>query len=265
MFANSKKLTDEQKEKLWKDYNESHSQDLRNQIIEEYAYIIKIIANKLSLYLGSNVEYEDLCSYGIMGLIDAIDKFDINANVKFDTYASLRVRGEMLDNIRKMDWIPRSLRDKQRKVLQAKADCRDKGIMHPTEKDIAKELGIDADTYLDWETQLIGTNLISIEGALDEDEKESVSPIRTVVQSAYDEPEEHMGKEELKVILKDALQKLTEKEKLVIELIYYEDLSAKEASVVMEISESRVSQLHTKALLKMRDILGGNISVFAPA
>ncbi|MBR4313428.1 MAG: sigma-70 family RNA polymerase sigma factor, partial [Lachnospiraceae bacterium] len=108
MFSNSNRLSEQDRAELWQNYIKTRSQELRNQIIEEYAYLVKIIANKMVLYLGTNVEFDDLCSYGIFGLIDAIDKYDLTNNVKFETYASLRIRGEILDNIRKMDWIPRT-------------------------------------------------------------------------------------------------------------------------------------------------------------
>ncbi len=265
IFANSKKLSDADKDKLWKDYISTHNMELRNKIIEEYAYLVKVIANKMTLYLGSNVEYDDLCSYGIMGLIDAIDKFDLSANVKFDTYASLRIRGAILDNIRKMDWIPRLLRERQKKIKDAIAACRDKGSTYPTDEEIATELGVDVETYLDWETQLLGTNVFSIEGAMDSEEKDSVAPISVVEQTVYTTPEEHIDKEDLKRALAESLSNLTEKEQRVIQLIYYEDLTAKEVSVVLEVSESRVSQIHTKALGKMKGTMGKYMGLLVPA
>ena len=111
-----KKLT---KEQMWTEYAKNRTPELREQLILEYAPLVKIVAGKLSMYLGHNVEYEDLTSYGIFGLIDAIDKFDVNKDVKFETYASLRIRGEILDQIRKMDWIPRTVRQKQKKIDEA--------------------------------------------------------------------------------------------------------------------------------------------------
>ena len=257
MFGKSGKLTDKDKDKLWLDYSKTKSIDLRNKIIEEYAVLVKIIANKMVAYLGTNVDFDELCGFGILGLIDAIDKFDVNASVKFETYASLRIRGEMLDNIRKMDWIPRSLRDKQKKITQAKANCREKGITYPKEDDIAKELGVSVDEYLSWETQLLGANVFSIEGSMTGDsDHDSASPINIVEQTVYELPEEHIDKEELVKVLKSAMADLTEKEKLTITLYYYEELNLKEIAQVLEVSESRVSQIHTKALYKMRDKMG---------
>ena len=110
-----------EKEKLWEEYQKNPSAELREKIIIEYAPLVRVVAGRLSMYLGYNVEYEDLVSYGIFGLIDAIDKFDRGKDVKFETYASLRIRGSILDQIRKMDWIPRSLRQKQKKINAAMA------------------------------------------------------------------------------------------------------------------------------------------------
>ena len=110
------------KEKLWKDYQKKPTQEVREQLIIEYAQLVKLVAGRLNMYLGHNVEYDDLVSYGIFGLIDAIDKFDTSKNVKFETYASLRIRGSILDQIRKMDWIPRTVRQKQKKIDAFKAE-----------------------------------------------------------------------------------------------------------------------------------------------
>ena len=108
------------KEKLWDAYRQKKTQETREQLIIEYAQLVKLVAGRLSMYLGHNVEYDDLVSYGIFGLIDAIDKFDLEKNVKFETYASLRIRGAILDQIRKMDWIPRSVRQRQRKIDESR-------------------------------------------------------------------------------------------------------------------------------------------------
>lgn len=264
MFSKSKKLSDVEREMLWKNYHSTHDMELRNQIIEEYAYLVKVISNKLTLYFGSNVEYEDLQSYGIMGLIDAIDKFDINANVKFETYASLRIRGEILDNIRKMDWIPRVVRERQKKIQDAVSTCREHGIIYPSDEEIATELGVDVATYLDWETQLLGTSVVSIEGSMENEDKDVVAPISVVEQSIYTTPEDYIDKEELTQVLSNAMAKLTEREQRVIQLIYYEDLSAREVSIVLEVSESRVSQIHTKALGKMKETMGKYMGLLIP-
>ena len=128
------------KEKLWMSYSKNRTPELREQIIIEYAPLVKLVAGRLSMYLGYNVEYEDLVSYGIFGLIDAIDKFDYGKNVKFETYASLRIRGEILDQIRKMDWIPRTVRQKRKKIEEAIKQIETKTGRNASDEEIAQEL-----------------------------------------------------------------------------------------------------------------------------
>ena len=147
--------------KLWENYGKTKSPEIREKLILEYAPLVKLVAGRLSMYLGYNVEYEDLVSYGIFGLIDAIDKFDSMKAVKFETYASLRIRGAILDQIRKMDWIPRTIRQKQKKIDSAMKEIeQDTGRM-ATDEEIAKKLGITDDDYLGWQSQMKITGLVS--------------------------------------------------------------------------------------------------------
>ena len=130
------------KDKLWKDYQKKPTRELREQLIIEYSQLVKLVAGRLSMYLGHNVEYDDLVSYGIFGLIDAIDKFDADKNVKFETYASLRIRGSILDQIRKMDWIPRTVRQRQRKLDEAVKQIEAQTGRNASDDEIAQVLGI---------------------------------------------------------------------------------------------------------------------------
>ena len=222
------------KEKLWDAYRQKKTQETREQLIIEYAQLVKLVAGRLSMYLGHNVEYDDLVSYGIFGLIDAIDKFDLEKNVKFETYASLRIRGAILDQIRKMDWIPRSVRQRQRKIDEAM-----KQIEMRTGKTASDE-------------ELV-TNVVS----LNEFEENGPEPmIDSAHPVRFSQPEEVVEEAELKEKLAESLELLTEKERRVIELYYYEDMTLKEISKILEVSESRISQLHTKALNKMRKKMG---------
>ena len=135
-------MDDAGKKKLWEDYEKTKSPEIREKIILEYAPLVKVVAGRLSMYLGYNVEYEDLVSYGIFGLIDAIDKFDCLKDVKFETYASLRIRGAILDQIRKMDWIPRTIRQKQKKIEAAIREIETTSGKSATDEEIAQILGI---------------------------------------------------------------------------------------------------------------------------
>lgn len=242
-----------EKEQLWELYAKTPTGELREQIIIEYAPLVKVVAGKLSMYLGYNVEYDDLVSYGIFGLIDAIDKFDIDKSVKFETYASLRIRGSILDQIRKMDWIPRTVRQKQKKIDEAIKIVEERTGKAASDEEVAVELGVSDDELLNWQGQLKVTNVIS----LNEFVEQGNEPItETHVSSSFSTPEESIEKEELSKVIGESLQLLTEKEKNVILLYYYEDMTLKEISKVFDVSESRVSQLHTKALQKMKKQMG---------
>ncbi len=248
----------EEKEKLWQKYRQQPTGELREQLIIEYSPLVKIVAGRLGMYLGGNLEYEDLVSYGIFGLIDAIDKFNLDKEVKFETYASLRIRGAILDQVRKMDWIPRTIRQRQRKVDDAVKNLENKLGRSATDDEIAQELGLSADEYADWQNQMKVTNLVS----LNEFEDQGPEPVMDARHNShFAEPEKAMEKEGLKEALAKSLELLTEKEKQVILFYYYEEMTLKEISLVLEVSESRISQLHTKALQKMKKTMGDYMDI----
>ena len=238
------------REKLWEEYQKKKTPELREKLIIEYSPLVKLVAGRLSMYLGYNVEYDDLVSYGIFGLIDAIDKFDLEKEVKFETYASLRIRGTILDQIRKMDWIPRTVRQKQKKIDEAIKQVEMRTGKNASDEEIAQELGLSEDELTTWQSQLKVTNVVSLNEYLDARRN-----------SHFIQPEDKVEEEELKQKLEESLEVLTEKERKVILLYYYEDLTLKEISSILEVSESRISQLHTKALLKMRKKLGNYLGI----
>lgn len=248
------------RKKLWEDYASAKSPEIREKIILEYAPLVKVVAGRLSMYLGYNVEYEDLVSYGIFGLIDAIDKFDCLKDVKFETYASLRIRGAILDQIRKMDWIPRTIRQKQKRIDAAIKEIETQYGRSATDEEIAKMLGITDEEYLDWQSQMKITNVVSLNEFLEQGSEVS-NEAGSTKSSAFESPEEILERDELKKMLAQALELLTEKERKVILLYYYEDLTLKEISNILEVSESRISQLHTRALQKMRGKMGDYIGI----
>lgn len=250
------------RKKLWTEYDKSRTPELREKIILEYAPLVKLVAGRLSMYLGYNVEYDDLVSYGIFGLIDAIDKYDYAKEVKFETYASLRIRGAILDQIRKMDWIPRTIRQKQKRIDAVCKDIETRLGRSATDEEIASELGISDDEYLEWQSQMKITNVVSLNEYMEQG-AEVPAEGNQFTTSRFDSPEENIEKEELKKVLEESLEQLTEKEKKVILLYYYEDLTLKEISSVLEVSESRISQLHTRALQKMKTKMGDYMGIFA--
>jgi len=246
------------REKLWEEYQKNKTPQLREQIILEYAPLVKLVAGRLSMYLGYNVEYEDLVSYGIFGLIDAIDKFDLGKEVKFETYASLRIRGTILDQIRKMDWIPRTVRQKQKRIDEAIKQIEMRTGKTASDEELAVELGITDDELLNWQSQLKVTNVVSLNEYLEQGSEPVMDAHKN---SHFVQPEEKVQEDELKQMLSETMETLTEKESKVILLYYYEELTLKEISNILEVSESRVSQLHTKALMKMRKKLGNYMDI----
>lgn len=248
------------RKKLLEEYAKTKAPEAREKIILEYASLVKVVAGRLSMYLGYNVEYEDLVSYGIFGLIDAIDKFDYLKDVKFETYASLRIRGAILDQIRKMDWIPRTIRQKQKKIEAVIREIEQTAGRGATDEEIARGLGISDDEYLEWQSQMKITGLVSLNEYMEQGSDVSQDYGRHTT-SRFEAPEERIEKQELAKILGEALQLLTDKEQKVITLYYYEDLTLKEISNILEVSESRVSQLHTRALKKMRVKMGNYMGI----
>ena len=248
------------RKKLWEEYAKAKSPEIREKIILEYAPLVKVVAGRLSMYLGYNVEYEDLVSYGIFGLIDAIDKFDFLKDVKFETYASLRIRGAILDQIRKMDWIPRTIRQKQKKIDAVIRDIEARYGRSATDEEVSSGLGITEEGYLDWQSQMKITNVVSLNEFLEQG-SEVPNEASQSRSSQFDSPEEVLERDELKKMLTESLELMTEKERKVIVFYYYEDLTLKEISNILGVSESRISQLHTRALQKMRTKMGNYIGI----
>ena len=187
------------RDKLWKNYISTRSAEYRDELIVEYAQLVKLVAGRLNMYLGYNVEYDDLVGYGIFGLIDAIDKFDYGKNVKFETYASLRIRGAILDQIRKMDWIPRSLRQKQKRIEAAMAKIESETGHIASDEELAAELEITIDELADWQGKMKASNLISLD---EYTEAGSEVKMESAGNSHFDQPEEAIEKEELKKMIK---------------------------------------------------------------
>ncbi len=249
-----------EREQLWEAYSKNKSKELREQLIIAYSGLVKVVAGRLNMYLGYAVDLEDLSSYGIFGLIDAIDKFDYSKGVKFETYASLRIRGAILDQIRKLDWIPRTLRQKQKKLEQAYQKLESQMGRTVTQEELAEELEIGIEELEEWQNQANFANIVSLDDYIEQGAEIRVD---TSVQPKFVQPEKNVEKEELKVILLNALETLTDNEKKVILLYYYEELTLKEISRVLDVSESRISQLHTKALAKLKKCLGNNVELLS--
>ncbi len=246
-------MTGDISKQLWKNYIESRSPAIKEQIINEYAYLIKYVAGRLSMYFGTNVEFDDLVGYGAFGLIDAIDKFDINKGVKFETYASLRIRGSIIDSIRDLDWVPRSLRQKNKELEKVYAELENEIGHSASDTEVAQKMGISMDEFYKLLNDVNVSSMMSLEEFMEQNYDRGLG---IPSEDIEDKPEDYVQNSELKQILAEAINKLPEKEKTVISFYYFEELTLKEISAIMNVTESRISQLHTKALLRMRGKLG---------
>ncbi|NLK20787.1 MAG: FliA/WhiG family RNA polymerase sigma factor [Epulopiscium sp.] len=240
-------------EELWEKYKRTNLSSIKEKLIIEYAPLVKYVAGRLNVYLGQNVEYEDLISYGVFGLIDAIDKFDLKKGVKFETYASLRIRGAILDNIRKLDWVPRTLRQKNKQIEKAYAELETELGRSATDEEMAVKMGITVEELREMLKQVNLLSLISLEEYVEQNNEPSMGSVK---QPGNEQPEAYLEKQELKRILKESIEKLPEREQRVLILYYFEELTLKEISSIMGVSESRISQLHTKGIMRLKGKLG---------
>ncbi len=246
-----------EEEKLWDKFNKENDQGIRDYFVIKYAPLVKYVAGKVSMGMPQNIEFEDLVSYGIFGLLDAIGKFDPNRGIKFKTYAMTRIRGAIFDELRSIDWIPRSIRQKAKQIEQVISELENKLGRTVEDEEIAKELGVSGEEFQSLLNKLSGTSMLSLNDIWYlGDESDEMSILETLEAPESMNPDVLIEKEEIKDYIIDAIKKLPDKEKKVIVLYYYEDLTLKEIGEVLEVTESRVSQLHTKAIMRLRGRLG---------
>ncbi|MEX2556253.1 MAG: RNA polymerase sigma factor WhiG [Actinomycetota bacterium] len=240
---------------LWREFKGTHDEGARERLILHYSPLVKYVAGRVSVGLPATIEQADLVSYGIFGLIDAIEKFDIERGIKFETYAINRIRGAIIDELRAIDWIPRSVRFKAREVERALSELGSRLQRPPSDAELAEELGVSLD---DLQEMLNQINLVSVV-ALDEllsvggEKGESVSLVDTLADARAADPEMSFESEETRHILASAINVLPERERLVITLYYYEGLTLAQIGGVLGVTESRVCQMHTKAVLQLRN------------
>ncbi|NJD02282.1 MAG: FliA/WhiG family RNA polymerase sigma factor [Ruminiclostridium sp.] len=243
---------------LWRQYQNTKDPSTRETLILEYSHLIKFIAGRLNIYFGSNVEYDDLMGFGVFGLIDAIDKLDVNKGVKFETYASLRIRGSIIDSIRELDWVPRSLRQKSKELEKAYWEIENELGHSASDIEISEKLGISIEEFHALLNEVNVSSMVSLEDFLEQNYEIGADVPN---MNREDRPELQAELGELKDILGEAINKLPEKEKTVLSLYYYEELTLKEISAIMKVSESRISQLHTKAIMRLRGKLSRHKSL----
>jgi RNA polymerase sigma factor for flagellar operon FliA len=246
---------------LWLEFRRTNDKALRDRLILTYAPLVKYVAGRLGSGLPAHVDEGDLVSYGLLGLIGAIERYDPARDIKFETYAISRIKGAIIDELRALDWVPRSVRSRAREIERAIAELEAKLGTAPDDAQIAAKIGISVDEL---EESLTDISRSSI-AALDElwsvsGEGDQVSLMDTIEDTQGVRPQEALDETEMREALADAIARLPEREKLVVTLYYYEELTLREIGEVLGVTESRVSQLHTKAILRLKARLGGSMA-----
>ena len=240
-------------DELWLEYRKTKSPQLRDKFIRQYMPLVKYVAGKLAVGMPGSVEFDDLVGFGQFGLLDAIEKFDPSKNVKFKTYAVTRIRGAIFDELRQLDWVPRSVRQKSREIEDTIVELESKLGRTATDAEIAEKLGVSESEYQQTVMKVSGTSVLSLNDVWYSGNDNDHMSIGDSIESPSSlNPDVIVEREEIRKVIIEAINELPEKEKMVIVLYYHEDLTFKEIGQVLEVSESRISQLHTKANLRLR-------------
>lgn len=242
--------------KLWKKYKRTKSSAIREEIVRKYLYLVKYVAGRVAIGLPPNVEFNDLVSYGILGLFDAIDKYDVSQGNKFETYGVSRIRGAIMDELRKLDWAPRLLRKRAREIERKMREIEEKRGRVATDEELAKSMKMSVDDLNSIFNELNSTSFLSLDEVWQNDDgNKPISRLQTVEDSLITNQFNFVHQNEVKELLAQCIDQLPEKEKLVIVLYYYENLTLREIGEVLNVSESRVCQIHTKVMLRLRGFL----------
>ena len=233
----------------------------REEVIKQYSPMIKYVANRIAMRLPPHIEVDDLISVGVLGLMDAISKYDSSRGAKFKTYAEFRVRGAILDELRSMDWVPRSIRQKASNVDKVVQKLQAKLKRPPEDEEVAKEMDLSLDQFYDTLNETKSIPVFSLEDlGIAKETGEQQSLLDCLAGKADADPQTQIRLVELKEIIAKAIDTLPEKERLMVSLYYYEELTMKEIGAVLNITESRVSQIHSKAVYHLRTKLKSLIS-----
>ncbi|MFW7381827.1 MAG: FliA/WhiG family RNA polymerase sigma factor [Oligoflexus sp.] len=225
---------------------------LRDQLIMDYAPLIRFVAQRIAARLPSNIDIDDLISAGVIGLMDAIEKYDPSRDNKFKTYAEFRIRGAILDELRSQDWVPRSVRDKAKKIEKTYAELEQKFGRAVSDQELSAALGVDLEEYYDMVAKVKAVTLLSIDELSGPNQQDRKSLLECLENVGSKNPFTQLKSKGVRELLIKNIEELPEKQKLVLSLYYYEDLNLKEIGRILEVTESRVSQLHTQAVEKLR-------------
>ncbi|MDQ3946819.1 MAG: RNA polymerase sigma factor WhiG [Actinomycetota bacterium] len=245
-------------EKLWREYKESSRKELRDRLILHYSPLVKFVAGRVAVGLPHNVEQADLVSYGIFGLMDAIDKYDPERGYKFETYAMSRIKGAIIDELRTIDWVPRSVRAKARAIERAYAKLEGELHRTPEEHEVVAELEMSREQFAQTLSQISLVGIVPLDELLsgsDSGDGGGQSTLADTIADGTDDPVEAYEVQEIKHILAEAIEGMPERERLVLNLYYYNGLTLAEIGEVLGVTESRVCQIHTKGILQLRSRL----------
>src|SRR3954447_25190466 len=245
---------------LWRRYKQSGDDRARERLVVAYSPLVKYVSGRMASGLPAHVEEADLISYGLVGLISAIERFEPAREIKFETYALPRIKGAIIDELRALDWVPRSVRARAREFERVNAKLEGRLQRAPTDEEMAAELGITMDDFQESLVQISNSTIAALDElwSISDSSGDQVSLLDTLQDPDAPDPSSVMDASELKDRVADAIARLPEREKLVIALYYYENLTLREIGEVLGVTESRVSQLHTKAVLRLRSRLQGD-------
>ena len=233
---------------LWEEYSTTKNPEIKEKLLINYLPVVKYVASRMLMTLPSSVEYDDLVSSGIIGLIGSLERYDTTQGVKFETFVLPRIRGAILDELRTLDWAPRSLRSKARSLDRAVVSLEKELGRAATDYEVAERLEMASDEFSYLQREISSASLLSLDGSLREDADNHTCMYDVVENPLAENPLSSIEKEELKYLLVEVINDMPEQDRLVISLYYYEELTLREIGQVMEITESRVSQIHTKAI-----------------
>ncbi|MCL2260514.1 MAG: FliA/WhiG family RNA polymerase sigma factor [Fibromonadales bacterium] len=241
-------------EALWTEYKDHGSHAARDKLLAEYTPLVRYTAQRMAINLPRSVQLGDLIGAGVMGLIKAVESFDSGREVKFETYATHKIRGAILDDLREQDWIPRSIRQKARMIKNAYSELEKEIGRTPYDNEVAEHLNLKPAEFEDLLSEVAPTTIVSLNEVMSDNYGEStnVSLIDTIEDTTIENPLDRLGMEEAKKILASALMALPENERHVIALYHYEEMTLKEIGAAMNLTEGRVSQIHSKAMLKLK-------------
>jgi len=242
---------------LWRRYKSNGDERARERLVVAYSPLVKYVAGRMASGLPAHVEEADLISYGLVGLISAIKRFELAREIKFETYALPRIKGAIIDELRSLDWVPRSVRARAREIERANVKLEGRFQRAPTDEEMASELEMTMDEFQEALLQISNSTIAALDElwSISDTSGDQVSLLDTLHDPDAPDPAQLMDASELKDRIADAIARLPEREKLVIALYYYENLTLREIGEVLGVTESRISQLHTKAVLRLRSRL----------